>query len=120
MRRFADLHLRVQLKEMSEAERMIKKASDLGYNIVGIPFQPTATREQISKLKQVCNDAKLDFVSRTNLSPSNSGELLRDLRRYRRKFEIIAIRCNTKEVARQAAKDRSSPVFCHKFPPKIL
>jgi RNase P/RNase MRP subunit p30 len=106
MRRFADLHLRVQLKEMSEAERMIKKASDLGYNIVGIPFQPTATREQISKLKQVCNDAKLDFVSRTNLSPSNSGELLRDLRRYRRKFEIIAIRCNTKEVARQAAKDR--------------
>jgi RNase P/RNase MRP subunit p30 len=106
MRRFADLHLRVPSKDLPQAERMIKKASELGYSLVGIPFQPSATREQISKLKQVCNDAKLDFVSRTNLSPRNSGELLRDLRRYRRKYEIVAVRCNTKDVARQAAKDR--------------
>ena len=106
MRRFADLHLRVPSKDLPQAERMIKKASELGYSLVGIPFQPTATREQISKLKQVCNDAKLDFVSRTNLSPRNSGELLRDLRRYRRKYEIVAVRCNTKDVARQAGKDR--------------
>jgi len=106
MRRFADLHLRVPSKDLPQAERMIKKASELGYSLVGIPFQPSATREQISKLKQVCNDAKLDFVSRANLSPRNSGELLRDLRRYRRKYEIVAVRCNTKDVARQAAKDR--------------
>jgi RNase P/RNase MRP subunit p30 len=106
MRRFADLHLRVTPKDLPQAERMIKKASALGYSLVGIPFQPTATREQISQLKQVCNGAKLDFVSRTNLSPRNSSELLRDLRRYRRKYEIVAVRCNTKEVARQAAKDR--------------
>ena len=106
MRRFADLHLRVPSKDLSQAEKMVQKASELGYSLVGIPFQPTATREQISKLKQVCNDAKLDFVSRTNLSPRNSGELLHDLRRYRRKYEIVAVRCNTKEVARQAGKDR--------------
>jgi len=106
MRRFADLHLRVPPKDLPQAETMIKKASELRYSLVGIPFPPTATREQINKIKQVCNDAKLDFVSRTNLSPRNSGELLRDLRRYRRKYEIVAVRCNTKDVARQAAKDR--------------
>lgn len=106
MRRFADLHLRVPLKDLPQAERVIKKASKLSYSLVGIPFPSTATPEQISQLKQVCNDAKLDFVSRTNLSPRNSGELLNDLRRYRRKYEIVAVRCNTKEVARQAAKDR--------------
>jgi RNase P/RNase MRP subunit p30 len=106
MRRFVDLHLRVPSKNLLQAEMMIKKASELGYSIVGIPFQPTASQEQINKIKQVCNEAKLDFVTRTNLFPRNSGELLRDLRRYRRKYEIVAVRCNTKDVARQAAKDR--------------
>jgi RNase P/RNase MRP subunit p30 len=106
MRHFADLHLRVPHRDLPQAERMIKKASELGYSLVGIPFPPNATREHVSQLKQVCDDAKLDFVSRTNLSPRNSSELLRDLRRYRRKYEIVAVRCNTKEVARQAAKDR--------------
>jgi RNase P/RNase MRP subunit p30 len=106
MKRFADIHLRVPLKDLSQAEKMIQKASELGYSLVGIPLPPNATRKQISQLRHICNNVKLDFASRTNISPRNSSELLRDLRRYRRKFEIIAIRCNTKEVARQAAKDR--------------
>jgi RNase P/RNase MRP subunit p30 len=106
MRRFADLHLHVPPKHLPQAERMIKKALDLNYSLVGIPFPPNATREQISKLKKICTTVKLDFVSRVNLFPINSGDLLRDLRRYRRKFEIVSVRCNTKEVARQAAKDR--------------
>ncbi len=106
MRRFADLHLRVPLKDQSQAEKMIWKASELGYSLVGIPFSPDATREQINRIKHICSDAKVDFVARTNFSPRNSNELLHDLRRFRRKFEIIAVRCHTKDVARQAAKDR--------------
>jgi RNase P/RNase MRP subunit p30 len=106
MKRFADLHLRVPLKDMSQAEKMIKKASELGYSLVAIPFPPNAKQEQIRQLKQICDDAKLDFVSRTNLSPRNSSKLLHELRRYRRKFAIVAVRCDTKDVARQAAKDR--------------
>jgi len=106
MKRFADLHLRVPLKEQTKAEKMIWKASELGYSLVGIPFPSHATQEQISQLKHICKDAKVDFASRANFSPRNSNELLHDLRRFRRKFEIIAVRCNTKDVARQAAKDR--------------
>jgi RNase P/RNase MRP subunit p30 len=45
-------------------------------------------------------------VKRVNISPRNSNELLRELRKCRRKFEIVAVRCDTKDVARQAAKDR--------------
>jgi RNase P/RNase MRP subunit p30 len=106
MKRFVDMHLRVPLKDLSQAERMIKKASELGYSLVAIPFPPNVKQEQFKQLKQICYDAKLDFVSRTNLSPRNSNELLRELRRYRRKFEIVTVRCHTKPVARQAAKDR--------------
>lgn len=106
MRRFADLHLRVPLKDLPQAEMMIKKASELGYSLVSIPFPPNTTREQIRQLQHICNDAKVDFTARANFFPRNSNELLQDMRRFRRKFEIIAVRCNTKDVARQAAKDR--------------
>ena len=106
MKQFADLHLRVPLKDYFQAKKMIWKASELGYSQIGVALPPNVTQEQINKLKQTCKDAKLDFVSRVNFSPQNSNQLLHDLRRFRRKFEIIAVRCQTKEVARQAAKDR--------------
>jgi RNase P/RNase MRP subunit p30 len=106
MKRFADLHLRVPLENQTKTEGMIREASELGYSLVGIPIHLQATKEQISQLKHICNNAKVDLATRLNLSPRNSNELLHSLRRYRRKFEIVAVRCHTKEVARQAAKDR--------------
>lgn len=106
MKRFADLHLRVPLKDPPKAESMIQKASELGYSLVGIPFPPNATREQMRQLRHICSDAKVDFATRVNFSPRTPNELLRSLRRFRRKFEIVAVRCHTKDVARQAAKDR--------------
>jgi len=106
MKRFADLHLRVPLEDQTKTESMIRKASELGYRLVGIPYSPQATKEQISQLRHICSDAKVDFATRVNFSPRTSNELLQSLRRYRRKFEIVAVRCHTKDVARQAAKDR--------------
>jgi ribonuclease P/MRP protein subunit RPP1 len=106
MKRFTDLHLRVPLKDTSKAESMIQKASELGYNLIGIPLSPHATKEQISQLRHICSDTKVDFATRVNFSPRTPNELLQSLRRFRRKFEIVAVRCHTKDVARQAAKDR--------------
>jgi ribonuclease P/MRP protein subunit RPP1 len=106
MREFADLHLRVPLEDMVKIEKMVNEAFDLGYKYLGIPFSPNAKQEKIKQIAKICSEANIEFVSRTNLSTRNSSELLRELRRYRRKFEIIAVRCNSKEVARQAAKDR--------------
>ncbi|MCW8802490.1 MAG: hypothetical protein OQK81_03955 [Candidatus Bathyarchaeota archaeon] len=106
MKCFADLQLRVPLNDSVKTEKMVQKAAELGYNIAGIPVPVNVTAQQISKLQQICSSANLDFVSRINLCPSNSNSLLKDLRKYRRKFELISVRCNTKEVARQAAKDR--------------
>jgi len=106
MTRFADLHLRVPLENQTRTESMIQKASELGYSLVGIPLPPHTTKEQISQLRHIYSNAKVDFATRVNFSPRNPNELLQSLRRYRRKFEIVAVRCHTKDVARQAAKDR--------------
>ena len=106
MKRFADLNLRAPIEDMTKTERMIRNASRLGYSLVSIPLPQNASKEQVSQLKHLCNEVKLDFAVRVTFAPKNSNELLQSLRRYRRKFEIIAVRCDTKDVARQAAKDR--------------
>jgi ribonuclease P/MRP protein subunit RPP1 len=106
MRRFVDLHLRVPAEDPVEAESMLRRASELGYSLVGIPLPANVSKEQVIQLRDICSEAKLEFASRVNFAPRNSNELLQSLRRYRRKFEIVAVRCDTKEVARQAAKDR--------------
>jgi RNase P/RNase MRP subunit p30 len=48
----------------------------------------------------------VELVSRVDLKPHTPDELLRDLRKLRRKFEVVAVVCQAKTVARQAAKDR--------------
>ena len=106
MRRFADLNLRAPIEDMNKTENMVRKASELGYSLVAIPLPFNVAKEQISQLRRLCSEEKLDFASRVTFAPRNSNELLQNLRRYRRKFEVIAVRCDTKDVARQAAKDR--------------
>ena len=106
MKRFVDLHLRAPIKDPYQVERMIRKSSELGYRLVGLMLPPNIMRDHVNQLQQICSDAAIDLVTRVNLSPKTPGELLRDLRRLRRKFEVISVACTSKGVARQAARDR--------------
>lgn len=105
-RNFADLHLRPDLRNSELVIRMIRKASELGYCLIAIPFPQNFPEERIRKLQNICREYKTDFVSRVDLKPQTSNELIRSLRKLRRRFEIIAVICESKHVARQAAKDR--------------
>ncbi|MCW4029275.1 MAG: hypothetical protein NWE92_06480 [Candidatus Bathyarchaeota archaeon] len=103
---FSDLHLRVNPTDTAATSRAIIKAAQLGYRAIGIPLAATAGDEQIRNLKTQCKQAGLDFVSRVDFKPRNQEDLTRFLRKARRRFEILCIACDNKEVARQAAKDR--------------
>ena len=106
MRRFADLHLRPPVTDLNQVERMIRKSSALGYQMVALSLSPNITQTRIGQLQKTCDDVNLDFATRVNLAPRTPRELLHDLRRFRRRFQIISVTCNSKPVARQAAKDR--------------
>jgi ribonuclease P/MRP protein subunit RPP1 len=103
---YADLHLKVDPKDQKGTQSALKRASVFGYNLISIPFTSNATQEEISKLKAACKDFGLDFVLRADVRPRNQNELMQLLRSLRRKFEVICVICDDKEVARQAAKDR--------------
>jgi len=117
LRKFADLNLNIQTENLESFESAIRKASWLGYKIIGVSLPPKTTKEKITQLKEIAESFGVDLASRVNLSPSNPQELLRNLRRLRRKFEIIAVNCHLKSVARQAAKDRRVDIIY--FPNEI-
>ena len=103
---FADLHLRMNIKDRSATLRIINKAAKLGYRLIATPLAPETRTEEITKLRDACNESGIDFATRIDLRPRTQNELMRQLRRLRREFEVVCIACENKTVARQAAKDR--------------
>ena len=103
---FADLHLRVNPKDPQATKLIFNKAARFGYHLISIPFTSPPPKEELAKLKTISAEAGLDFVSRADFHPRSENDLTHFLRKFRRDFEVICISCDTKEVARQAAKDR--------------
>jgi RNase P/RNase MRP subunit p30 len=104
-RAFADLHLRINPTDKT-VEHCITKAAKLGYHQIAIPFTTLPPQDQILNLKSQCQQQGIEFILRADFKPRTEEDLMRFLRKYRRNFEVIAIICDNKDVARQAAKDR--------------
>jgi len=120
MTRFVDLHLCTPIDNVTQVEKIVNLSAELGYRTVGIPFSPNVSQEKIRQIEDICSNAKVEFVKRVDLMPKTSNELLSNLRQLRRKFEIISVACTSKNVARQAAKDRRVDLLspCLAFPCK--
>ena len=103
-RTFADLHLQIDLGNMTMVERIIGKIAQLGFGLVGVPLPPEIRENEMAKLREICREANISLVNRVDLRPKSRGQLMNQLRKLRRKFEVICVLCENKEVARQAAK----------------
>ncbi len=105
-RLYADLHLCPDLRSEEQVLHVVRKACELGYGLIAVRLFPDFREERIKRLRNMCEEDNVDFVSRLDLKPRTPKELIRSLRRYRRRFEVIGVMCDSKGVARQAAKDR--------------
>ena len=103
---FADLHLRLNVKDAAGMLRVLNKVAALDYVLVGVPLAPETRAYEVARLREICRGVGVDFVSRVDLRPRSPGELLVQLRRLRRRFEVVCVACESKVVARQAARDR--------------
>jgi ribonuclease P/MRP protein subunit RPP1 len=104
--RFTDLHLRPPIDQIDKVQILIEKSAELGYDMVGLTFPVDVKMEHVEHIRKTCMDLDLDFVTRVDLTPKNGRELLSALKKIRRKFEVVAVNCQNKEVYIQAAKDR--------------
>ncbi len=105
-RTFADLHLNLDPRNIERTEHIVGKAASLQYRLIGVPFSSQVEGIELVRVRTVCNKAGIDLASRIDLRPRTRGQLMNQLRKLRRKFEIVCVLCENKEVARQAAKDR--------------
>jgi len=103
---YADLHLCANVNDLSHVKRLANRALTLGYGFVAISFPPGYAEQLVTPTKEICREVGVELVPRVDLKPHTPDELLRDLRKLRRKFEVVAVVCQAKTVARQAAKDR--------------
>ena len=103
---YADLHLLLNVRDAEKVLRAMGKASEFGYRLVALPFPKNFPEEGIQQLREKCREYGVDLVSRVDLNPKTPKELISNLRVLRRRFEVIAVLCESKNVARQAAKDR--------------
>jgi len=103
---YADLHLCPNLTDTEQVARMTRRASELGYRLIAMSLLSNFAEEKIRWLQKLCKEADVDFASRVDLKPKTPKDLINSLRKLRRRFEIIAVMCESKSVARQAAKDR--------------
>jgi len=102
---YADLHLCTDYDNIEHFSRIVSKALELGYTLIAVPFRKFS-EEQVRQIRETCERRNIDFVSRVDLRPRTPEELIGFLRKLRRRFEIVAVMCESKSVARQAAKDR--------------
>jgi ribonuclease P/MRP protein subunit RPP1 len=81
---------------------MLKISETLGYREVCLTTCDTSHHTINSDLYKGQN---MHISSRIDLVPPTPAKLLTDLRRYRRMFDVVGVLCQSKLVARQAAKD---------------
>lgn len=105
-RTYTDLHLCPNTRDINQTTAMIDKAAKLGYRQIAITFPPNCDQEGFQQARNACREVNLDLATRIDLNPNSPNELLRSLRRLRRRFELVSVTCDSKNVSRQAAKDR--------------
>jgi len=103
---FADLHLRLDPRDPALTSRIVTKVASLGYGMIAVSLSPDIQREELAKLSEIFKSAEVNFVSRIDLQARTRDQLINQLRKLRRKYELVCVFCETKEIARQAAKDR--------------
>lgn len=105
MKPYADLHLCPPLDDVANVRSMASVLNELGTGVVGLVVPPDRLTPAPPAVKSF-GDAGIDVAKRLNLKPRSREELLRSLRRFRSKYEIIAVNCSTPSVSRVAVRDR--------------
>ncbi len=98
MVKYIDLHLKKPAKS-DELRSMLTHAKRLGFGAVGLASSDP------HNLRDIGRGFDIDVVTRVDLRPESGRELLRLLSNLRWRYEVVAVECTKKEVARQSAKD---------------
>ncbi|HID17135.1 TPA: hypothetical protein EYP26_02435 [Candidatus Bathyarchaeota archaeon] len=106
MRKYCDLHLRPKDLTEENLTEVARLLNEFGFKVVGLTFPVSANAGKIERAKEIFKGFNVDLAPRADLRPKNREELLRLVRRLRRRFEVVGVECPSSQVAAVAARDR--------------
>lgn len=105
MRQYADLHVSASLDDSANARSMADILSEVDTRVIGLVVSPDRLMSALPAV-DTFKEAGLDVAKRLDLRPRSREELLRSLRRFRPRYEIVAVDCTAESVSRVAVRDR--------------
>ena len=105
MRAYADLHLLPPPDDAANAQAMADILLELRTSTIGLVLPPERL-ERMPAAYSVFRSAGIDVATRLNLKPKSKNDLLRDLRKHRNAYEIIAVQCDSSPISQVAVRDR--------------
>jgi len=109
--RYLDLHVIPQVEDQNSCERMAELLNTAGYSTIGLTVPTGLLNERVKSLQNLFQQHGVDTALRVDFNPPSRTELLRLLRRFRDRYDIIAIRCVNQRVATVACRDRRVDVI---------
>lgn len=106
MGKYLDLHVIPRLEDTHAYERMADLLGVAGYSTIGLTIPTGILPDRVDSLRKAFDHSGLDTVMRVDLSPTSRMELLRALRRFRNRYDIVAVKCLNQRVATVACRDR--------------
>ncbi|MFH1327510.1 MAG: RNase P subunit p30 family protein [Candidatus Bathyarchaeota archaeon] len=103
--KFVDLHIKPSTTNLDDIECIIQSASQLGYSAIGLKISVGLNESVVDQYKAFAKRHNVDLIKRIDLIPETPRQLLVELNKLRKKYEVISVECRTKTVSRQAAKD---------------
>jgi len=76
-----------------------------GYSMVGLTLPTGILVDRVPEIKRHFRENGIETVLRVDLSPNSREELLRLLRRFRRSYDILSVKCSNHNVSLVAARD---------------
>jgi RNase P/RNase MRP subunit p30 len=110
MRKFIDLNIK-NPGNQEDLKEMMRLASKMGFEVIGISSEDPITQD----LKNHAKTIGINIASRIDLKPEKPKDLTKALRKTRRRFDIVAVKCNSKAILRQAAKDQRIDILNFKL-----
>jgi RNase P/RNase MRP subunit p30 len=77
-----------------------------GYSTIGLTVPTGLLQDRTDSLRREFDLSGIDTVMRADFSPTSRVELLRVLRRFRNRYDIVAVKCLNQRVATVACRDR--------------
>jgi len=106
-----DLHVIPRLEDEESWPHTAQLLRVAGYDAVALTVPTGLVDERLSSLLRSFANTGLEVFTRADFACSRRQDLLKLLRRFRRRFDIISVKCLNHAIALVAARDRRVDVI---------